>query len=275
MIKDMVVICGRIQLINKVKMKLIKYINDNQEIIFANLIDEENFIVNDFLDNPFVSNILETKPDDIKIYKENLLPPCNPSKIVCFAINYEGITGFENKMSEPLVFLKSSNALCLNESIVKLPFNTNAWGEAEIGVVIKKVTKNIKIGDVKKNIFGYIIGNDVSCSNIENRDHHLARSKSADSFCPISNYIDLNFDPISKNIQSFHNDILLREGNSDQMFWSIDQLISWLSSWMTLYPQDIILTGSPGRVRDRLYLKKGDSFSCKVDGFTDLITYFD
>lgn len=256
-------------------MKLIRYLNDYNKISYANLIDEDNLIVKDFVENPFLSNSFEMKPHEIRIDKENLLTPCKPTKIVCFAINYEGITGFKNKMSEPLVFLKSSNTLCLNKSLVNLPFNTNAWGEAEIGVVIKKEAKNIKTDDSKKHILGYIIGNDISCSNIDNRDHHLARSKSADGFCPISNYINLNYDPSSKNIRSFHNDILLREGNSDHMFWSIDKLISWLSSWMTLYPEDIILTGSPGRVRDRLYLKKGDSFSCKVDGFSELITYFD
>ena len=119
------------------------------------------------------------------------------------------------------------------------------------------------------------MGNDISCSNVDNRDHHLARSKSANGFCPISNYIDLNFDPVSKNIQSFHNSILLREGNSDQMLWKIDKLISWISSWMTLYPEDIILTGSPGRIRERLFLKRGDTFSCRIEGFSELITYFE
>ena len=44
---------------------------------------------------------------------------------------------------------------------------------------------------------------------------------------------------------------------------------------MTLYPEDVVLTGSPPRVRDRLYLSKGDTFKCKIEGFSDLITYFE
>ena len=115
--------------------------------------------------------------------KKFKLQKCDPSKIVCFAINFEGITGFDNNMAEPLVFLKSKNRnLCLNHSNVKIPFDSNTWGEAEIGVVIKKISKNVNINDTDDCILGYIISNDISCSNIDNRDHHLARAKSAENF---------------------------------------------------------------------------------------------
>ncbi len=256
-------------------MKIIKYLNDFNISKFGLLIDEKNLIIKEILNNPFSSSNIEVKEEKVILEKHKLLVPCTPSKIICFAINFEGITGFDNNMSEPLVFLKSSNSLCLNNSKVKLPFNSNTWGEAEIGVVIKKIAENIKIDNAKDYIFGHIAGNDISCSNIENRDHHLARSKSANGFCPVSNYIDTNYESSSKKIESYHNNILLRKGSSDQMFWNIDKLITWLSTWMTLYPEDIILTGSPGRVRDRLFLQKGDSFTCKIEGFSDLVTYFE
>lgn len=256
-------------------MKIIKYINDDGSFSYGSLISEKDLIIQEIENDPFNCSDIITNNKEKKIDKKSLLPPCDPSKIVCFAINFEGITGFNNNMAEPLVFLKSKNSLCLNHSYVKIPFNSNTWGEAEIGVVIKKISKNVNINNINDFILGYIISNDISCSNIDNRDHHLARAKSADGFCPISNYIDTNYDPTNKKIESFHNEVLLRKGFSDQMFWNVDKLISWLSSWMTLYPGDIILTGSPGRVRDRMYLKKGDTFTCKIDGFSELVTYFE
>lgn len=255
-------------------MKIVKYI-ENNEIKYGDLINENDLILNEIISNPFNSLDFEKKKEVIKISKSQMLIPCRPSKIICFAINYEGITNFDYNMVEPLVFLKASNSLCLNNSIVKLGFEQNTWGEAELGVVIRNESKNLSIDNYEDNILGYIVANDISTSNIEGRDHHLARSKSPDGYCPISNYIDTSFKPKTKIIESYQNDILLRKGSTDQMFWSIGKLISWLSSWMTLYPEDIILTGSPSRIRERLYLSKGDSFTCKIEGFSELKTYFE
>ena len=79
---------------------------------------------------------------------------------------------------------------------------------------------------------------------------------------------------MSKEILAFHNDILLREGNTNQMIWNPERIIIWLSTWMTLYPGDIIITGTPSRVRDRLFLKDGDTYTVKIEGFPDLVTSF-
>ena len=58
------------------------------------------------------------------------------------------------------------------------------------------------------------------------------------------------------------------------MFWKPEKILPWLSSWMTLYPGDIISTGAPVRTRDRLYLKDGDIFTVKIEGLPELSTFF-
>ena len=78
----------------------------------------------------------------------------------------------------------------------------------------------------------------------------------------------------NKKILAYHNDILLRKGNTDEMIWNPEQIIIWLSSWMTIYPGDLVITGTPSRVRDRLYLKSGDTYTVRIEGFPDLITFF-
>ena len=58
------------------------------------------------------------------------------------------------------------------------------------------------------------------------------------------------------------------------MIWNPEKIIIWLSSWMTLYPGDLISTGAPVRTRERLYLHDGDNFTVKIEGFPDLVTSF-
>jgi len=221
--------------------------------------------------------------DEININEERLIPfklnlllvPCKPSKVVALAINYEGATGQTKTMSEPLVFLKSTNSVVGFNVKVRLPFASNTWGEAELGVVIKKTTSlQVSASNVKDYILGYVPVNDVSCDNVEDRDHHLARSKSADGFCPVGQFIETDFDYRNKEILAYHNDILLRKGNTNQIIWDPEKIIVWLSSWMTLYPGDIISTGAPVRTRDRLYLKNGDTYTVKIEGFPVLVTSF-
>ena len=82
------------------------------------------------------------------------------------------------------------------------------------------------------------------------------------------------YDYNEKLIQAFHNETLIRSGKTNEMIWNPEKIIVWLSSWMTLYPGDIISTGAPVRTRSRLYLKNGDSFTVKIEGFPDLKTSF-
>ena len=105
------------------------------------------------------------------------------------------------------------------------------------------------------------------------RDHHLARSKSADGFCPVGKFIDLDYQYQNKKIQGYQNNILIREGNTNEMIFSIDKIISWLSSWMTLNPGDIILTGAPKRVCEKKFLKSGDLYTVRLEGFDELTTH--
>ena len=254
-------------------MKIVRFI-DNKNKSYSYGIIESDYIC-PILGIPF-SDQLETDRDRAVPFDPTLLlVPCKPTKVVALAINYQGATGQTASMSEPLVFLKSSNAVVGYNEKIRLPFTSNTWGEAELGVVIKQTTTSqVTASNVDEYILGYISANDVSCDNVEDRDHHLARSKSADGFCPIGQYIDTDYDYRDKKILAYHNDILLRKGNTNQMIWKPGEIMSWLSGWLTLYPGDIVITGTPSRIRDRLYLADGDSYTVKIEGFPDLVTTF-
>jgi len=205
----------------------------------------------------------------------DFLAPITPSKVVALAINYSGATGQTKVMTEPLVFIKGSNAITGNNNSIRLPFESDTWGESELGVVIQKTTpRDLTNNNVKDYILGYISANDVSCNNVDERDHHLARSKSADGFCPVGDCIDTEFDYRNKTIRAYHNDCLIREGNTDQMIWNPEKIIIWLASWMTLNGGDLVITGTPSRVRDRLFLSDGDTYTVCIQGLPDLRNTF-
>ena len=223
---------------------------------------------------PFSKPITYDKTNGISYDETLLLAPCEPSKVIALAINYQGATGQTEDMSEPLVFLKSNNAVVGINDTVQLPLQSKTWGEAELGVVIRRTVRNIDETEVGDFILGYVPANDVSCYNVEERDHHLARSKSADGFCPLGHYIDTDYDFSNKSILAYHNDTLMRQGNTNNMIWTPEKIIVWLSTWMSLYPGDVVITGTPPRIRDRLFLQDGDTCTVEIEGFPKMVTRF-
>ena len=219
----------------------------------------------------------EGKPTEniVSLNDVELISPCLPGKVVATAINYPGATGLTEKSKEPLVFIKPSSSVIGPEEAIVSPFaEIEAWGECELGVVIGKKLSKATTEEANSAVFGYTIGNDVSCENVFGWDHHLARSKGADTFCVLGPWIDTGYDPNGKYICGHHNKTLIREGYCNERIWQEPELLVWLSSWLTLEPGDVILTGAPSRVRKRIYFEEGDRFTCSIDGLGELSNPF-
>jgi 2-keto-4-pentenoate hydratase/2-oxohepta-3-ene-1,7-dioic acid hydratase in catechol pathway len=208
--------------------------------------------------------------------EEELLAPCQPRKVIAAAINYHGATDWQEGQTEPLFFFKSPNSVCSVHDEIASPFtDAPTWSEAELAIVISKTINGLNgLKDVASSIFGYTVANDVSCENLGMRDHHLPRSKAADTFCPLGHYIDTQYDPQDRTIESYQNDLLVRKGSTKDLFWDSLKIVYELSRWVTLDPWDVILTGSPPLSRPLTYLEDGDSFTCIVDGFPNMTHFF-
>ena len=214
------------------------------------------------------------KGTGLKLDDCELLTPVNPSKVIGVALNYPGVSN-QKSSGEPLVFLKSSNAVVGLNTDVSLPRSLPAWGEAELAVIINREMKEIpKSQKVEECILGYCVANDVTCNNTDERDHHLAISKSQDGFCPIGSFIETNYQYENKMIRGYQNGHLIREGNTSDMIFKIHQIIRYLSNSMTLLPGDIILTGAPPRVREKIYLSKNDIYKVSIEGLDEIDTKF-
>ncbi|MBA3655784.1 MAG: fumarylacetoacetate hydrolase family protein [Gemmatimonadaceae bacterium] len=204
-----------------------------------------------------------------------LLEPCRPAKVVAIAINYVGIEGFSPTMLEPMIFVKPGSSVCAPGTPVVNPFpDLPWWGEAELGVVIKSRLKNASHEEAVAAVLGFTVGNDVTTENVEGRDHHLARSKCADSFCPIGPWIDTEFDSSNCLIEAVQNGEVIRSARSSQQFWQWPRILVEVSKWMTLEPWDVVLTGNPPDTVGMRFLSDGDVYTARIGGLGEITNQF-
>ncbi|CAG9243797.1 fumarylacetoacetate hydrolase family protein [Paraburkholderia caribensis] len=179
-------------------------------------------------------------------------PIANIGKVVGIGLNYREHakeSGAEIP-KEPIVFLKANTSINGPFDDVILPKHSNKsdW-EVELGVVIGKRTKNVSEADALRHVFGYTIVNDVS-----EREHQLERGgqwtkgKSHDTFCPIGPWLVTSEevgDEQKLNLWCEVNGERYQNSNTSDMIFTVAQCVSYVSQFMTLYPGDIITTGTP------------------------------
>jgi len=195
-----------------------------------------------------------------------LLPPAEPSKIVCVGRNYvEHAKELGNEVPKvPLLFMKPPSSIISNGEAILLPPQSNqVEHEAELVVVIGKRGRHIKAEQAKKYILGYTIGNDVTARDLQKSDGQWTRAKGFDTFCPFGPWIDTDFDPSDAVITCRVNGQMRQMASTRDMVFNVGVLIAYISSIMTLEPGDLIFTGTPSGVGE---LKDGDEVSVEIEG---------
>ena len=195
-----------------------------------------------------------------------LLAPVTPSKIVCVGRNYrEHAAELGNKMpEEPLLFLKAPSAVIGPDEEIKLPSaSQQVEHEGELGVVIGRTARKISRDDALSYVFGYTCVNDVTARDLQRKDVQFTRGKSFDTFCPVGPWIETEIDPRNTTVETRLNGEVKQKGNTADMAFSVSFLISYISEIMTLYPGDLIATGTPAGVSR---MKDGDTVEIEVGG---------
>jgi 2-keto-4-pentenoate hydratase/2-oxohepta-3-ene-1,7-dioic acid hydratase in catechol pathway len=196
-----------------------------------------------------------------------LLEPIRPSKIVCVGRNYrEHAAELGNKMpDEPLLFLKAPSAIIYSGDEIVLPgASQQVEHEGELGVVIGRVARNIPSGeDPLSYVLGYTCVNDVTARDLQRKDVQFTRGKSFDTFCPVGPWIETDIDPGNVVVQTRLNGEVKQKGNTADMAFPVSFLIRYISEIMTLYPGDLIATGTPAGVSK---MKPGDIVEVEVEG---------
>ena len=200
-----------------------------------------------------------------------LLTPCEPTKIIAVGKNYiahAAEMGGEVP-PEPLIFLKPPTTLIAHEQkIVLPPQSAQVDYEGELALIIGSTCHNCTVKQSFSGIWGYTIANDVTARDLQRRDGQWTRAKGFDTFCPLGPWIVRDVSP-SALLQTFRNGqrTPLQSTTIDQMVFAPEVLVSYISRVMTLYPGDVILTGTPegiGTIHD------GDRICIEIEGIGKL-----
>jgi len=197
-----------------------------------------------------------------------LLAPVRPSKIVCVGRNYrEHAAELGHEVpAEPLLFLKPPSALLAPGGTVRRPkISQRVDYEGELGVVIGKTCHQPAADeDVRKYILGYTCANDVTARDLQNKDGQWTRAKSFDTFCPVGPLVTDQIDPwAGVGVETRVNGVVKQQGNTRDFIFALDVVIRHIAQAMTLFPGDLIPSGTPAGVGP---LVAGDVVEVSVEG---------
>jgi 2-keto-4-pentenoate hydratase/2-oxohepta-3-ene-1,7-dioic acid hydratase in catechol pathway len=215
-----------------------------------------------------IEDLPSKRMDHLALAEARLLVPVRPSKIVCVGRNYrEHAAELEHEVpSEPLVFFKPPSSLLATGGEIRRPsLSRRVDYEGELAVVIGK--KCYKMGadeDVRPYILGYTCLNDVTARDIQNQDDQWARAKGFDTFCPVGPLVTDELDPwAGVGVETRVNGELRQQGNTLDFIFSLDAIIRYIAQVMTLFPGDLIATGTPKGVGP---VAGGDVIEISVEG---------
>ena len=182
----------------------------------------------------------------------------------------------------PIVFTKVPETVIAHRDEVQLPVGITEQVdyEAELAIVIGKGGKNISQAEALNYVWGYTIVNDVTARDVQMRHQQWDLGKSFDTFCPMGPWAVTadSFDATDTLVQCWVNDELRQEGNTRDLIFDLPTLIETCSRGITLYPGDIIATGTPAGVgmgfNPPRYLKSGDRVRISIDGIGTLENTF-
>src|SRR5438876_849219 len=205
--------------------------------------------------------------------------PCvgDVPKIVAIGLNYR-LHAQEAGMpipTEPIFFMKATSSICGPNDDVIIPKGSQKTDyEVELGIVIGSLARYVSLADARKHIAGYCVVNDVSEREFQiERGGQWTKGKSADTFCPIGPWLvtaDEIPDPGKLALWTDVNGERRQNSNTGDLIFGVDEIVSYVSQFMTLLPGDVIPTGTPSGVgmgfKPPKFLRPGDTMRVGITG---------
>jgi 2-keto-4-pentenoate hydratase/2-oxohepta-3-ene-1,7-dioic acid hydratase in catechol pathway len=210
------------------------------------------------------------------------------SKIVAIGLNYRLHAQEAGAAipTEPIFFMKATSSICGPNDDVIIPKNSQKTDyEVELGIVIGSLARHVAKADARKHVAGYCVVNDVSEREFQiERGGQWTKGKSADTFCPTGPWLvtaDEVPDPGKLALWTEVNGERRQNSNTADLIFGVDEIVSYVSQFMTLVPGDVIPTGTPSGVgmgfKPPKFLKPGDRVRLSVEGLGEqdqrLVTY--
>jgi 2-keto-4-pentenoate hydratase/2-oxohepta-3-ene-1,7-dioic acid hydratase in catechol pathway len=189
--------------------------------------------------------------DPIRFEDAKLLAPVLPSKIVCVGRNYRAHAAeLGNEVpAEPMLFFKPPSSLNDPGAEIRCPrrMAQRFDYEGELGVIIGKTcSKLTESDDVRDYILGYTCVNDFTARDLQKKDGQWARAKGLDTFCPVGPVVVDSIDPwAGVEVETRVNGEQRQHGNTADFIFPLDVIIRYISAAFTLFPGDLIATGTP------------------------------
>ncbi|HEX9377647.1 MAG TPA: fumarylacetoacetate hydrolase family protein [Actinomycetota bacterium] len=203
--------------------------------------------------------------DDVR-----LLAPVLPSKVVGVGKNYaEHAREMGGEVpDEPLVFLKpSTSVIGPDDPIVHPPVGERLDYEGELAVVVGRLARRLSPEDAALAILGYTCGNDATLRDLQARDGQWTRAKGFDTACPLGPWIETELDPLDLHLQTRLNGEVRQDARTSDLTFGPAGLIAFVSTFMTLLPGDVILTGTPAGIGP---MRPGDRVEVEIEGIGTL-----
>jgi 2-keto-4-pentenoate hydratase/2-oxohepta-3-ene-1,7-dioic acid hydratase in catechol pathway len=206
--------------------------------------------------------------DQVALSEADLSAPVQPTKIVCIGRNYRAHAAElgHDVPAEPLLFLKALSALLApKHTVVRPGLSQRVDYEGELGVVIGKKCHRLKPDeDVRPYILGYTCVNDVTARDLQTKDGQWSRAKGFDTFCPAGPVVATGLDPrAGVSVETRVNGSVRQKGTTSDLIFPVDVVLRHISQAMTLFPGDLIATGTPEGVGP---VVAGDVMEVTVEG---------
>jgi 2-keto-4-pentenoate hydratase/2-oxohepta-3-ene-1,7-dioic acid hydratase in catechol pathway len=208
--------------------------------------------------------------------QRNGLPIDRPGKIICVGLNYRDHAAEAglDLPQRPVLFAKWPTALIGPDMPIVVPQISHQIDyEAELGVVIGRRVRAVSSDDALSAVAGFICVNDVTARDLQFADGQWTRAKSLDTFCPVGPALvpaDEVPDPQRLRIRCVLNGEVVQDSSTENMIFSCNELIAFVSEAIELEPGDLIATGTPAGVgftrRPPIYLSPGDQVTVEIEG---------
>ena len=205
-----------------------------------------------------------------EVAEVRLLAPCLPSKIVAIGVNYKDHAAEMGRElpDVPVAFFKPSTSVIGPDDEVMWPQGSeNVSFEGELAVVAGAVARRVKRGDWKDVILGYTCALDMTARDFQAVDLQWARAKGFDTSGPLGPFIETDLDPSNLGIKTTVNGDVKQDARTDQLIFGVPEIIEFVTSYITLLPGDVVLTGTPSGVGP---VADGDIVEVEIEGIGKL-----
>jgi len=238
-------------------------------------------LAHDAADGSNPTNAVATVPlSEVRL----MAPVPNPSKVVAIGLNYMDHCREQNiePPEAPILFAKfPSSVVGPGDAIRWDPALTSRVDyEVELAVVIGRTARRVPAADALDYVAGYTVCNDVSARDLQFGDKQWVRGKSLDTFCPLGPWLltrDEIPDPQDLRLRCTVNGDCLQDSTTAEMIWGVRQLIETISQACSLFPGDVIATGTPHGVgvfrSPQVFLRDGDVVTVEVERIGQLTNH--